>query len=90
MSLKFSATYYPVRMIFHISNIDTLQMIYLAYFLSVIKYGKIFWRNSVDRGRAFILQERKFRIMAGVGSRVPCRRIYKKLDILSVSYQYFR
>jgi len=48
---KFGATCYPVRMIFHVSNIDTLQMIYLAYFLTVIKYEKILWRNSVDRGR---------------------------------------
>jgi hypothetical protein len=55
---KFSATYEAVRMIFHINNINTLQMIYLAYFLSVMKHGKVFWRNSVDRGRVFTLQER--------------------------------
>lgn len=76
-------------MLFHISNTDTLQVSYLAYFLSVIKYGKIFWRNFVDRSRVFILHERKLRIMAGVGSKGSCRRIHKKLDILSVSCQYF-
>jgi hypothetical protein len=46
MILKFSATCYPVRMIFHISNTDSLQMIYLAYFLPVIKYGKFFCRKG--------------------------------------------
>jgi hypothetical protein len=39
---KFSATCKAMRIIFHISNTDTLHGVDLAYFLSVIKYRKIF------------------------------------------------
>jgi len=47
-----------------------------------------FWGgNSSDMARTFILQK-KNRIMAGVGSRRTCRRLFKNLHILPVRCQY--
>jgi hypothetical protein len=74
---KLSAACFAVRKLFHILNLDALQMVYFAYFHSVIKYGIIFWGNSTDADWVFILQKRIIRIMAGVGSRSSCRGLFK-------------
>ena len=49
---KLSGACYAVRM-GHISNINTLKSIYIAYFHSIIKYGIIFWANSSNSGKIF-------------------------------------
>jgi hypothetical protein len=84
---KLSAACFAVRKLFHILNLDALWMVYFAYFHSVIKYGIIFWGNSTDADRVFILQKRIIIIMTGVGSRSSCRGLFKKLDILPVPCQ---
>jgi hypothetical protein len=63
-------------------------MVYFAYFHSVIIYGIIFWGNSTDADRVFMLQKRIVRIVAGVGSRSSCRSLFMKLYILPVPCQY--
>jgi hypothetical protein len=84
---KLSAACFAVRKLFHILNLDALRMVYFTYFQSVIKYGIIFWGNSTDADRVFILQTRIIRIMTRVGSRSSCRGLFKKLDILPVPCQ---
>jgi hypothetical protein len=79
---------FSVRRLFHILNIDTLRIIYFAYFQSVIKYGIIFWENSTNADQVFILQKRIIKIMAGVGARSSCRSLFKKPGILPVPRQY--
>jgi hypothetical protein len=85
---KLSASCFAVKKLCHIPNLDALRMVYFAYFQSVIKYGIIFWGNSTDVDRVFILQKRIIRSMAGVGSRSSCRGLFKILDILPVPCQY--
>jgi hypothetical protein len=53
-----------------------------------MEYGVIFWGNSAGVDKAFKLQKRIVRIMAGVRSRCSCRGLFKKLDILPVPCQY--
>jgi len=55
---KLSRTCYAIRSLVHVSNINTLQTIYYAYFHSIIKCGIIFWGNSSTVGR-FSLHKRK-------------------------------
>jgi hypothetical protein len=38
---KLSGSYYPLRQMFHISNLDILPTIYFAYFHFIMKYGVI-------------------------------------------------
>jgi hypothetical protein len=42
---KLSDACFAVRKLFHILNLDALQMVSFAYFHSVVKYGIIFWGN---------------------------------------------
>jgi hypothetical protein len=47
-------------------NINTLKMIYFAYFHSVMQFGISFWGVSTDSKKVFFLQQKRVvRIMTG-------------------------
>jgi hypothetical protein len=46
-----------VRYMYHVSNINTLTVIYFAYFHSRIIYGIIFWGNSTGSERVSVTKE---------------------------------
>ncbi|PNF23822.1 hypothetical protein B7P43_G15913 [Cryptotermes secundus] len=85
---KLSGACYAVRSMFHVSNTETLKLIYFAYFHSVMKYGIIFWGNSSYSQKIFILQKKIVRIMAGVKPRESCKNIFKRLEILTLPCEY--
>jgi hypothetical protein len=60
---KLNGASYEVRSMLHISNTDTLRSIYFTYFLSLMKYGIIFWDNSCDSKKVFTLQKKTVRFM---------------------------
>jgi hypothetical protein len=70
------------------SNIETLRMIYLAYFHLIMKYGIIFGGNSAEAKKVFLLQERTLRVMMGINHRNSCRPVFKELNILTLASQY--
>jgi hypothetical protein len=67
-----------MRTVTPLMKVDVLKLVYFAYFHSVMSYGVIFWGNSTDSKRAFIIQNKIIRIMAGVKTRVSCRELFKK------------
>jgi len=85
---KLSGASYAIRLLVHISNINTLKSIYYAYFHSVIKYVINFWGNSSNSGNIFTLQKKIIRIMAGIQPWTSCRSLIEQLEILSVQCQY--
>ena len=63
-------------------------MIYFTYFQTVMEYGIIFWGASVESKRIFQQQKRIIRIMTGFTSRISCRTLFRKLEILTVTSKY--
>jgi hypothetical protein len=63
-------------------------MIYFAYFHTVMDYGIIFWEVSVESKRIFQQQKRIIRIVTGSTSRISCRMLFWKLEILTLTSQY--
>jgi hypothetical protein len=51
-------------------------------------YGIIFWGVSVESERIFQQQKIIIRIMTGSTSRISCRTLFWKLEILTVTSQY--
>jgi len=78
-----------------ICNNDTLKSIYFAYFHSVVSYGIIVGGNSSNSKKIFTLKKRIIRIVVGAHHRIvvgahhrtSCRRLFKKLEILTVPNQ---
>jgi hypothetical protein len=69
-------------------NINTLKMIYFAYFHSIMEFGIIFWVVSVESKRIFLQQKRIIRIMTGSSTRNTCKKLFRKLKILTLISQY--
>jgi hypothetical protein len=55
---KLCGTCYAVRSVVHISNINTLKSIYIAYFHSIGNDGIIFWGNLSNSAKIFTLQNK--------------------------------
>jgi hypothetical protein len=53
-----------------------------------MEYGIIFWGVSVESKRIFQQQKTIIRIMTGSTSRISCRTLYQKLEILTLTSQY--
>jgi hypothetical protein len=73
---------------YYICNNNTFKSIYFAYFHSIASYGIILGENSSNVKEIFTLQKRIIRIMVVAHSRTSCRRLFKKLEILTVPSQY--
>jgi hypothetical protein len=54
----------------------------------VVKYGIVFWGNSYNLNKVFLLQKRILGIMLGLSCRSSCKFWFKKLDILTVPCLY--
>jgi hypothetical protein len=54
---RLSSACYTIRSMFHFSNMDTLKMIYFAYFHSILKYGIMFWGNHTDSMKSLSFAE---------------------------------
>jgi hypothetical protein len=100
---KLIGAYYPVRSMFHISNMNTLKSIYFAYFHSVITYRIILGGKSSNSWKIFTLQKKVIRTIGGACLRIryiacsmptqifinelPCKQS-RKLPNNSISTQY--
>jgi hypothetical protein len=67
---------------------ETSKLVYFAYFHSIMSYGVIFWGNSTDSKRVFIIQKKIIRIMAGFKRIVSCRELLKKFNILPLASEF--
>ena len=65
MLLKLGNACFAIRNMNLCSNIETLKMIYHAYFHSIMKYGLIFWGNSPDAKKVFLLQKKDYKDYVG-------------------------
>jgi hypothetical protein len=59
-----------MRTVTPLLKMDTLKLIYIAYFHSIMSYGVYFWENSSDSKIVFNIQKKIIRIMAGVKTGV--------------------
>ena len=66
----------------------TLRMIYYTYFHFIMNYGLLLWGCSSDSAKIFRLQKYIIRIMLGCRSRDSCRKLFKKLQILTLPSIY--
>ena len=85
---KLSSACFAVRSIKPYVSHQTLKTIYYAYFHAILSYGVIFWGQSPDTSKVFLLQKRVIRTMMGCGRRDSCRGLFAELGILTLPSQY--
>jgi hypothetical protein len=79
---------YVLRNLKHIVPQATLRKIYYAYIHSILSYGIIFWWNSSNVNKLFILQKKTIRILSNTGTRESCREAFKNMEIMTPYSQH--
>jgi hypothetical protein len=69
-------------------SLNTLKTIYHSYFNTIMSYSLPFWGHSPHSIKIFRMQKRIIRIMIGWKSRVSCKNLLRRLEILSFVSQY--
>jgi hypothetical protein len=85
---KLSTACFLMRKLYYILNINGLKTVYYAYYHSLVKYGIIYWGNTSDSNKVFVLQKKIITIMMGVSPTHTCRGLFKKLRILPIPCVY--
>lgn len=85
---KLCSQNYALRTMARSVGVDASVTFYYACVFSRLKYGIIFWGNSVDAGRIFMLQKRCIRSMYGLGYRDSCVSVFKDRKILTLPSIY--
>jgi len=85
---KLSSACFAVQSVKPYVSHQTLKTIYYAYFHAIMSYGVIFWGQSPDTLKVFILQKRVIRTMMGCGRRDSCTGLFAELGILTLPSQY--
>lgn len=63
-------------------------MAYHGYVESVLRYGIMFWGNSVNKTVIFRAQKRNIRAIKGLKSDDSCKPVFKQLNILTLPSLY--
>jgi hypothetical protein len=85
---KLSIVCFLMRKLYYILNINGLKTVYYTYCHSLVKYGIIYWGNTSNSNKVFVLENKIIRIMMGVGPTHTCRGLFKKLSILPIPCVY--
>jgi hypothetical protein len=85
---RLSQACYMIRVIVPFLSQDVLNMIYYAYFHSLMIYGLLFWGNSLHSIEVCRLQKKILSIMMGARSRDYWRDFFSVLRILPSTSQY--
>jgi hypothetical protein len=67
---------------FCFASVQLLKIIYFSYFHPVMLCGIIFWGNSTNHNKVFLLQKKIITIMAGAQRSESCRSVFKRFCIL--------
>lgn len=65
-----------------------LKTLYYGLVQSTLQYGLIFWGSSAHINKAFIVQKKILRCMAGISPLATCKPLFKKFKILTLPCLY--
>lgn len=72
------------------NNIETLKMLYFAYFNSHVNYGLLFWGSDTNARRILLLQKKALRIIMNLSPRESVRHHFKAIGIPTIFNQYIQ
>lgn len=85
---KLSSSSYLFRHMRQILSKELLVTLYYAQIDSRLRYGVIFWGDSTLASEVFLCQKKVIRIIEGATQRSPCKPLFQKLKILTLTGIY--
>lgn len=85
---RLNAICYGIRVVKRYVDYNTIKILYYANFLSVLRYGIIFWGGNRDIQKIFVVQKRLLRTMKNMKYRDSCRGLFKSEGLMTVHGVY--
>lgn len=85
---KLNKALFNLKIIRKICDDHTVVLVYYGYFLSVLRYGLLFWGNSSSAQKIFKQQKIAVRVIAGICPRVSCKPSFRKYKFLTLPALY--
>lgn len=85
---RVASNLYVIRKLGEIVPVHVVRVAYRALIESHLTYGLTLWGRSAEWRRAFIMQKRAIRAMAGVRSREHCAEWFKRFELLTLPSLY--
>ena len=73
LAKKLNRVHYSLRVLKGYMSQDSLKIVYLSCFQSILRYGIIFWGQGVGVGDIFVIQKRALRTILGLRVDQSCR-----------------
>lgn len=90
ISKKLNKACYSIRVLSKYMNLISLKIVYYANFDSALRYGIIFFGNSVNIEKLFVIQKRTLRTMLKIKPLETCRGKFKKNKLLTLCGIYIQ
>lgn len=90
ISKKLNNACYSIRVLSKYMKFTSLKIVYYANFDSVLRYGIIFYGNSVNIERLFVIQKRTLRTMLKIKPLETCRGKFKNNKLLTLCSIYIQ
>lgn len=84
LASKISSFNYALRIVSQYVDVHASLSAYYAYVHSRLRYGIIFWGNSVEASRIFVLQKSCIRSIFHLKRNASCRDTFKNFSILTL------
>lgn len=88
LTKKLSGMIYALRVVSTQVRTEAAMAAYHAYVASRLSYGIVFWGNSVEAARIFVLQKSCIRSIFGLKKRESCSVTFKQNNILTLPGLY--
>lgn len=85
---KLSSNCYSLRILTKYLDLNAVKTAYYCNFYSFLKYGIIFWGQSIHFNKIFKIQKKAIRIIFKMGLRDTCRGVFKKNKLLTATGIY--
>lgn len=85
---KLSKALFALRIVTNIIDFSTSLTVYHGYFMSLARYGIVFWGNSSDSKSIFKLQKKAIRIISKAKFSDSCRPLFRSLKLLPLPAVY--
>jgi hypothetical protein len=79
---KLSQACFVLRIVRSALSLQSVKMVYYAYFHSILTYQLIFWGNSSSSTKIFMLHKRIIRIIMDARPGASCGAFFRNLQIL--------